>query len=163
MKVTVSSQDLAWPKQCAACGGPASTSAKARCTVTTGSALPGVFVYWKKRIVTVAYPICKNHAGSAAVFGRISRRSLFNLGLGYLSVMWLLMLLGYVLLSLSENEPERLRAIPVLAWAPPLAYWIVFFVAKRFTPVKLTDVTPEHATFRFSNGEYAKAFQSINR
>jgi len=159
MRVIVPASEISWPLRCAACLGTATTTATTSCQISTGVPLPGIVVY-KKREAAVAYPVCSRHRLSANLFGLLSRRSLFNLGLGLICTLCAVAFV-FLLLADSNNSDTR-ESLPIL-FVPAAAYWAIFFIARRLTPVKLCDIRPSGATFFFSNPEYGRAFRAQNQ
>lgn len=162
MKITVASHALTWPQKCASCGEEPTATATARCVVGKGVIpLPG-FVMVRSNVLAVRYPVCKKHKLSAAIFGRLSQRNMFNLALGVLSVV---LLLGFAagLYRKVAGLPERPDAMPLVYGALlPAAYWIAFYLAKKHTPVKVADFKEAGVSFEFSNEQYAEEFQRKN-
>jgi hypothetical protein len=162
MKVTVSGASLTWPQKCAACGDEATASATAKCNVGKGVIpLPG-FVLVRSNVFAVSYPVCSRHRLAAAIFGRMSQRNMLNLGLGVLSVVLLLGFFGGVYRQLA-GVPEKEDSMPLIYWfVLPAIYWLLFYVARKFTPVKVTDFKERSVSFVFSNEQYGEEFKKKN-
>lgn len=162
MKVTVGGGSLAWPDKCAACGAEATALATAKCIVGKGiTPLPG-FVVMRSNVLAVSYPICGRHRWLAAIFGRISQRNMLNLGFGVLSV---LLLLGFIVQVYRwfAGIPQPRDTIPVVyGFLFPAIYGSLFYLGRKFTPVKLADFKEETVTFVFTNEQYAEAFKQMN-
>jgi hypothetical protein len=162
VKYKVTKPLLSWPDKCAACCGSADATVTAKCQVAKSVIpLPG-FAVVNSRVLRVSYPVCKKHKITALILGKLSQRNLLNLALGVVSV--------FLLIKLFTRCYQYINGIPIDPDSVPIGYFIVlpalywgaFYVAKKFTPVKISDFRNDGITFEFGNNEYLELFKSKN-
>lgn len=160
-KVHLSNGPLRWPEGCAACGAPATTTVETTCSVVTGVGYYVLFIRTTHLRMRLTYPVCRRHAGIARVAGVVSARNLFNLALG---VAWAYSALGLVAAAymwLSSRQPPNEGA---LFWfgAIFVSGLAAYFLARRFTPVRLNGATQDTTTLSIANDRYADEFMRLN-
>lgn len=163
-RVTVPTRSVRWPDRCPVCGGAANESMLIKTTRSKIPVpLPGVIIL-RSGVASIRHPICARHQRRAVVASRLSRRSLFNLLLGVVSVFCVLMLVAGVAAILS---PTPGAAPPPFAWVAsvavfPAVFWALFFWSKAHTPVKFEDADENKMRFLFQDNDYARDFRSNN-
>jgi hypothetical protein len=162
MKITVKNSVPVWPQQCAACGDEPTSTATAKCIVGKGVIpLPG-FLLVRSNVLELQYPVCNRHKLSAAIFGRLSQRNLFNLGLGVVAVIFALAFVVGLYRHIAGLPERETMMSPASAGLLAAAYWIVFYLAKKHTPVKVADFKGDSVRLEFSNEQYAAEFKNSN-
>lgn len=153
---------ISWPDRCAACGSQAATTSRSSCRVMTKAMHYGILIKWNETQAAIDYPVCRRHRWISAIAGRFSERNSWNLGLGVLA--------GFCFIYISTQSYSRVfKGRPIedpSAFCVCLAFVsaaiLIFFLARRFTPVKLTDIDQQGVTISIRNDDYAKDFGLIN-
>jgi hypothetical protein len=94
--------------------------------------------------------------------GRLSQRSVFNLGIGVITVIC-----GYVVICQvylwARGFPATLDSgTTYLFLGIAFAGIVLFLIGRRYTPVRLLDVDEQTMTLWFQNEEYAREFRKAN-
>ena len=149
LKFTMQNAAISWPHKCVTCGGQATTRATARCSIVTDVGYYVLFARTKHRVISVDYPICTRHKIIATIAGRLSQRSLFNLGIG---IIWAFVVfslgIAYALLTYDhiargqylEGLGTLFTLLGIVGIGP-----LVFILVRFLTPVKVHSAT-DHAS-----------------
>jgi hypothetical protein len=118
---------------------------------------------WLARVTRITYPVCKKHRLKGWFAAGLSERNLFFLGLGVISVLCLVGILGYINRALDSSFSEQFNGWIVFCLVFPSIYWGLFFWAKSAAPVRIRDVKAGEVSLDFSNEEFAREFKAINQ
>ena len=144
------------------CNEIAEKQITASCSVVRAVLPLPIAILWVSRIVKVTYPVCKRHFLKSWFAAGLSERNLFFLGLGVLSVVFLLASIGYLYRLITTEQPEPFGTFGVVTLGFTVSYWGLYFWARRNTPIKIS-ITPKNTlTFEFTNEAFAKEFRAAN-
>jgi hypothetical protein len=96
------------------------------------------------------------------IAGRLSQRSVFNLGIGVITVISAYVVICQVYLW-ARGLPATVDPGPTyLFLGIACAGIVLFLIGRRYTPVRLLDVDEQTMTLWFQNEEYAQEFRKAN-
>jgi hypothetical protein len=151
-----------WPTKCAACGAAPAAMARATCSVVQAALPIGVITAWSTLRTEIEYPVCQRHRWTSMIAGRFSRRSLFNLGIGVMTVFSCFAVITHVVRRARGLQATMDPGTVSLFLGIACTGIVMFFVGRRFTPVRLLDVSEQTITLWFQNEEYAQEFREAN-
>lgn len=154
---------IRWPNKCTVCGEAATCYGTARCAVVTKLAYRIIYWSYTSRILSIQYPLCLKHRALRFLPSLLSRRNLFNLGLGFLVCFFfafgaLMPALAWLLDGAPIHDPRL-----VLTWTLLFAAGLgVFFLSKHLTPVRINSVNDQALVISIANPRYASEFEVAN-
>lgn len=155
---------LHWPTKCVVCGASANSFGIAKCSVVTKVSYVLIYLRYTSRIVTLRYPLCLRHRLLRYVPSLISRRSLFNLAIGFLVAFMFFFGTVMPLWAYLYEGVALAHPLLVLTWALVFAVGVVVFVLGRsLTPVMIHDAKDDTLKMSVTNLHYAEEFERANQ
>lgn len=122
----------------------------------------GVVTTWQTLEAEVEYPVCGRHRWTSAVAGRLSRRSLFNLTFGVITVSCGLIVIFQVVRKASGLPPTFNADVLGGVLSVACLGIVQFLTGRRLTPVRLLDADGQTMVLWIRNEEYAREFLEAN-
>lgn len=132
------------------------------CSVVTGGApIPfGMLIFSK--IFKISYPICARHKLKSWLASGLAERNLFWLGLGFLSIIFLMPVVLWIYFTVFEGLREEFGQFKLWCTILGISYWSIYLWAKANTPIKILTATDSKVSLLFANLDYADSFSKLN-
>jgi len=164
---TMLGRGISWPAKCIVCGDINTTTAHTKCSMVTRASYRVIYWGWTSRTISIIYPICWKHKVLCFLPSLLSRRSLFNIGVGFVLFVIIFVLLLWLIIPLVmfflEGIPLEYDITALYILCLIMAVISAFIVVKVWTPVKLYGADNESITLSINNETYANEFEALNK
>ncbi len=162
IKHEVDVEAINWPKKCAYSNQDAEDVVRLTSRAVKKVGYWVLFMTYTSRVVTLYFPVSREHTLRAVLSSRLSERRLFSLFLGVVSI-YAIMWAGVDLYRLFNSpEPYEFSWWKVgFFYAFPIAYWWLFFWAKNNAPIIIQDLQGK-TVLLFKNDDFGRAFADAN-
>jgi hypothetical protein len=146
-----------WPRECAACGKPASSSLTATYAATSNAKFLGVYASWQSQPITLAYPVCRKHQLVYFVPTILTTMSLGHVVFFTAAAIGGLIGFAGLVGSIVRLEYSALPTSIALLAPISLVLW-----SRVFAPVRIGHFSPPLIWIRIRRPEFAGEFSKLN-
>ena len=162
IKHEVDVEAINWPNKCAYCSADADSTVRLTSRAVQKFGYWVLFITYTSRVITLFFPVCREHKVKGTLASKLSQRRLFSLFLGVAAVYFMIGAGVDLYRLFNGSEPYEFSwGKIVFFYAFPIAYWWGFIWARVNAPLIIQDLEGK-VTLLFKNDDFAQEFIAAN-